>query len=904
MTRRVTTPALVSHHLRSRSGGSAVAALVLLLSLVGTLAPLALGSLADAAMRDRLSSVGALDRDVETTVAGLPQSAAQPVDPALTGDDVWGGFLASVDAIRAEAEPPLPSLLAAPRVVSTSLDLPLVETGPSSVVTVAFDPAYADEIRIVEGRAPEPAVAQEIPREGEANATVEIVLSTETASEMDWAVGETRTTLLGGYRTAIVLTGLFEAVDAGSDYWQHVPSVLKPNIFDDGNRPRTVTGTGYADPASLPIAFSLPGRQETTVWFPFDTSSIDAACAPETAAALRKLTATSHTIGSSADGVGILSLRFTADVTATIEQALAQQAATAGLIAMIVAGPIGVAAAVLVLGCRLVLERRRAALRLLSARGASNGQLRGLLGTEGVLLGVVPAVVGAAAAWAIGSIAWAAAFTPATLMPALILALATPVILALLAGAASERPARADLGRRGSRVRLIAEGVVFVLAAAAVSLLFLRGTITSGVDILQAATPLLLALVACLITLRLYPLPLRRVLESARRAPALGSFLGAARALREPSIGLTPVLALVVGVSVAVSSGVLLSSLQDGVTRSAQAQIGADLKVTGGSFTTQQLERVRAIDGVRAASGISGAETATIDVDGQKRPTSVFVVDAADLRAVQGEGPGLLPAGTTLEPGGDPVPIIVAGATAALIGDSADVRVNAVDVEVAGVSRGPSPIGTRENWVAIDSSDAEQVIGRDPSDRTLLLRLAPAASIDDVSTSLRAELGPAVRIEWVDRIVDGIRSSPSVQGVRIALLAATALAALLSALAIVMTLTLAGPARARVLALLRTLGARPRIATSLALWEIGPPAVAAIIAGTVFGALVPLVVLAGVDLRSFTGSTVQPAYQIDPATLALTLGGFVLLAVLFTAVALLVSRRVRAASALRTVEEG
>jgi putative ABC transport system permease protein len=143
-----------------------------------------------------------------------------------------------------------------------------------------------------------------------------------------------------------------------------------------------------------------------------------------------------------------------------------------------------------------------------------------------------------------------------------------------------------------------------------------------------------------------------------------------------------------------------------------------------------------------------------------------------------------------------------------------------------------------------------------------------------------------------------------VQGVRIALLAATALAALLSALAIVMTLTLAGPARARVLALLRTLGARPRIATSLALWEIGPPAVAAIIAGTVFGALVPLVVLAGVDLRSFTGSTVQPAYQIDPATLALTLGGFVLLAVLFTAVALLVSRRVRAASALRTVEEG
>ena len=113
-----------------------------------------------------------------------------------------------------------------------------------------------------------------------------------------------------------------------------------------------------------------------------------------------------------------------------------------------------------------------------------------------------------------------------------------------------------------------------------------------------------------------------------------------------------------------------------------------------------------------------------------------------------------------------------------------------------------------------------------------------------------------------------IESGPSVQGVRFALLAATAVAALLSALAIVMTLTLAAPARGRVLALLRTLGAPPRIATSLALWEIGPPAVAAVIAGTLFGALVPLVVLAGVDLRSFTGSTVQPAYQADAATLA------------------------------------
>ncbi len=81
--------------------------------------------------------------------------------------------------------------------------------------------------------------------------------------------------------------------------------------------------------------------------------------------------------------------------------------------------------------------------------------------------------------------------------------------------------------------------------------------------------------------------------------------------------------------------------------------------------------------------------------------------------------------------------------------------------------------------------------------------------------------------------------------------------------------------------------------------------VAAVIAGTIFGALVPLVVLAGVDLRSFTGSTIQPGYQADAATLAVTLGGFVCSAPRSPHCALSrLAARARAASALRTVEEG
>ncbi len=812
---------------------------------------------------------------------------------------MWGSFATAVEGIRAGADAPLPEILGEARAVTVSSDNQLAESPRTQELTVAYAPGYDDEMLIVEGRLPEPAALTP----ADETSSIEAVLSVETAGQLEWVVGETRTinTLPGSIEVALV--GLFEAVDPGSDYWQHVPSVLAPKIFDDGNSPRSTTGTAFVHPASLATVHP-PGVYTTRVWYPTDVDGVDAADAEQTVAALRKLTSVSHTIASSADGVGILSLRFEAEVTGEIELALAQRESTAGVIAMLVAGPVGVAAAVLLLGCRLILERRRPSLRLLSARGASTGQLRALLGIEGVLVGLLPALLGALVIAVAGAAILGVSPAVSGIGAALLLGLTPVVILILLAPSVAERPTRADLGRTGSRMRLIIEGVVVGLAAIGLVLLFVRGY-SAGVDPLLAATPLLLSLVACLITLRVYPLPLAALHARARRSVGLDAFLGSARALREPAIGLTPVLALVVGVSVAVSSGILLSALQSGITEASRAQIGADMRVTGASFTLEQLERVQEIDGVAAATGLSGAEPATLDINGQKRATFAFVVDATELREVQGDGPGMLPPGVSLEPvDGGTMPLVVSGPTAEEIDGSTELRLGSIGAEVVGVTSGPVPIGARENWVALDASYAEEVLGRDPADRTLLVRLDEGASAAEVESALIEVLGQGIRIDTADEIASRIESGPAVQGVRIALLAATAVAALLSALAIVMTLSLVAGARARVLALLRTLGAPRRASTSLALWEIGPPAVAAIIAGTVFGALVPLVVLAAVDLRPFTGSSVAPDYRVDPAILALTLGGFVVVATALTALTLLISRRIRAAGALRTVEEG
>ncbi|WP_394289256.1 FtsX-like permease family protein [Microbacterium sp.] len=892
MSARWSTAALIRRHLQARAaGGAALALLTLVLSLLAGLAPVALIQLADATVRDRVDGLSATVRDVTSTTLGIPQVGSS--EPDATAEEVWARFLAAGEQVRSTAAEPLPSLLSPVRAVARVQDMPLSVDPRTRLISFAFSPGYEDEIDLVDGR---------LPLRPSPGGRWEIALSESTATQMEWTVGETRVTETVDGDVEITLVAIFVPRDPDGEFWVHAPSILEPHVFDDGNAPREVTATGFANPAALAdLAGFDTVASRTDAWFPVDASGIDAEAA---VAALRGLTSVGQVFGQSADGPGILGVRFEAAMTAEIEQALGQQRSTLGVIAMLVAGPAGVSIAVLVLACRIVLEARRPALRLLSARGASHAQLRGLLVTEGIVWAVLPAAATIAVTAAVGLVTGGPATPLVAFLPAAAVGLAPVGILAALAPAAAERAARADLGTRGSRSRLLLKGTVIALAAISLVLLAVRGY-TDGVDLLLAAVPLLLALAACVLTLRLYPLPLRGLLVRARRSSEVSGFLGAARALREPTIGATPVLALVVGVSVAVSSGILLSVLDAGGEEASRARVGSDVRITGPLFTAAQLDHLRAVAGVSGVAGISGAETARLEMDGVDIATAVFVIESDAVREVQGDGPGLLPPGVALDlPSTDAVPIIASGPVADAIGDADVVRVDTTPVEVVGVTRGPSPTGSRENWVAIDAGVAEEVLGKDPSDRTVLVGLDVGASPAEVSDAVRGVVSPAARIESVAQVDAETRSGPAVQGVRTALTVATAVAALLASFAIAMTLVLGSGPRRRVVALLRTLGAPRRVARDLVVWEVGPPATAALVAGAAFGALIPLVVMAAVDLRPFTGSTVAPAYTADAGILLLCVGGFLVSAAALTAIALAASRRTPTESALRTVEEG
>src|SRR5699024_1031472 len=115
--------------------------------------------------------------------------------------------------------------------------------------------------------------------------------------------------------------------------------------------------------------------------------------------------------------------------------------------------------AVFLLGAQLLVSRRRPALALLSARGGSGLQLRGMLAAEGLVIGLPAAAAGAAAAIAL----LPGRTTGADLVLTAAVALTPAVLLAATTTSRGLRQGRADLGARRSRWRWIVE--VVVLAA-------------------------------------------------------------------------------------------------------------------------------------------------------------------------------------------------------------------------------------------------------------------------------------------------------------------------------------------------------------------------------------------------------------------------------------------------------
>lgn len=884
---------LLLRHFTASVGASLLVAIVVLVVVTTVaLVPRALAAMASAELRGQMQSIAPEQRDPTAEGIGPIITELQPHYAATQEDfeialDAWralgveGAYRPMEEAIaeiRAEQAPVLRDLLGEGDYYSRTEPIPTPPAvpdrdAPIMQTTVAVDPRIEQRVTLVEGSFPEPWVYDSVP--------VPLMLSVQTAEAMRWSVGETRDRV----GQQVVLSGTFEPIDASAPYWRHAPGVLEPQVLDDGNSTPQVTGIAYVNPLTITLS---RGAQHTTVWYPMEVEGLDFADAAALAPELRTFTDQPQLapvpIGTP------LSLAFDSGAVDVLDTVLGRASTTASVLAMVASGPLGVVLAVFALGARSVVERRRSALALASARGASGLQLRGAMALEGALVGILPAAAG---------IVIAALVLPgpqplAAFVAPVLLGLAPAVLFAASARPASLRSTRDDLGSSG-RFRWIVEVLIVGLAGLALFLLVRRGLTTSsavGLDPLLAATPLLLALAVCVGVLRLYPLPLLALSRRLRRRGGLTGFLGATRAVRERTLALAAVLALVVGVSVAVFSSVLLTTLDRGVSAGAAGVIGGDLRVEGPVFDEDAVAGASGVEGVQGVSGIDTVGPAALRIDKVRTTVTLFVVDGATLAAFRE-----VPAGFG-EREGESIPIVISEGLAESVA-GADLLLEGEPATVAAVADSTTGYGAVGDWVLVDRAFTEDVTGNAFLPRLLLVDLASGADARAVAEAMEQLGGPTTTVTSLDDAIAEARSAPTTAGLRLALILAVAAIAALAALAIVLSTAIGAESRNRILGLLRTLGLSGRQSSGLVAWELAPPAIVAVVAGTLLGLALPWAVIAAVDLRPFTGGAAQPAPSVDPVLIAGVLGAVLIAVLVASAIAIAIARRRSPATTLR-----
>jgi putative ABC transport system permease protein len=926
---------LVRRGLRASWGAAAVLATVsLVAALVLTSLPRAVERWHTAMLDHAASQVSAISRDIRLTPTGAPRSFTDR-NPNVLAAPPWDVALSWLEDVREDLPEPLHGTVGRPHVTVSAPEVPVAPApglGISAVrLVLRGAPDLADHARLIEGAWPEPSpvvfrwgegadgdgadgVGADDDADDDLGVTpTQIALSRAGASTIGWTLGSVHE--LPPPFPPVTVVGIYEPAGGTVGYFEHATYGSAPLIVTDPMSGTTVTLAGAVAPeVILPLALGSP---QLTLWYPVDLSDV---AGNETRTLLdqtRRLTAASL----ESSGLDGLPVRVSTGATDLLGRVLAQQVSVDAVLAVTAAGPVGALLVVLALGARLVVERRRQALALLHARGASDRAVRTVAAAEGAVAGLPGAAVG----MVVGLLLVPGTVSAGQVVLASVAGLAPAVALTLTASTARLGVGRrADLGR-GGRWRVTGEALVMIAAAVSTWFLVARGAVGAGgaaggtaraerVDPLVVVAPALLCLAVALLVVRALPwlvAPLERAL--ARRRGLVG-FLGAARARRDPAGGVLPAVALVLCVAVGASSSVLSTTVDAGMSDAAWERVGADVRVSDVWISPEQVAGLRAADGVDAVATLGTFGAGTVTSDGAQERVAVVAVDASALARVQDGVPGAVEASTLAALTRDTVdgalPVLASSTTG--LPDAA-----AGDLARDGSTKEPVPVrsvGTIDvlpgmpparKFLVVDAARAAEAFGLTYLPGVAFVRLdARAAATAGVPPALTAVVDTdTARWETATGAATELAASPAPRALRTAATLALALAAGLVAMAVVLTLLLAGPARARLLAVLRSLGAGGRQGRSLVVWETAPWVVVALVAGAVLAWAVPAVVLAAVDLTVLTGGSAQPLARYDPGILVGLGAGLVLVAVVAGGVVAVRSGRDVAAQ-LRTGGDG
>lgn len=787
--------------------------------------------------------------------------------------------------------------------------LPMPDGIPPELVLDAPS-ALADNARYLSGRAPG---ARE-------DGGMEAAVSENTAKTLHLKAGSVvHVSGTDGKPKAITITGVVRPLGVKRAFWSFDPTLHTPvnSMKGSVDNPKWYwIAALIVSPETAPQFVNTLGEPEQYWRFAPEAGHLTAQDTDKLAAALASVGA----------GPGLVRIRdvlgdnggFTTDLDLVVGGFRGLRDSIASVVAVAVFGVGAVAAVVLLMTGGLFTARRHHELALMRSRGAS------LAGIGGRLLGEMAAVAVPAA---VLGLALAFVFTGASadrLVPGCLAALAVTLIgclvVPLRAVFLHRRPqlhsARDDLiVARPSRRRTVVELTFLVLAVGAVTALRRRGVddtaggpgsgtdpnavAPSSVDYLVSAAPVLIALIAAFVLVRLYPLPLRWAARPARRLRGAIGFLSLARAGRSSATGALPLLALLVALTTAAFGGAVLTGVDEARDHAAYLATGADARVSGGTGwaplaagvekTVRDFPGVREVSPVQVELGLELPARPGIDDTGMGAPL-IGVEPGSYARLADRLGLGAFPAGLLKDTGtGGPkavgdnervVPAIASPKVAERLGDKPlEIMAAAGRFHVKVVAvRTVTPALPERDFLLVNAAD---LVNQAPN--TLLVT---GGALD--GKALRAAVLAKDKSGYVGLASEkraGTVESPLQTGAERLYLVAIAAGAGYAVLALLLSLLQAAPERTTLLARLRTMGLTRSQGRLLLALEALPQALPAAVGGVVVGWATIQLLSPGVDLGrlALDGSTSEAmglgaTLRADVWSLGLPAAGVVVLA--------------------------
>lgn len=713
-------------------------------------------------------------------------------------------------------------------------------------------------------------------------------------------------TLHTGTSTTLTVTGILSTRAAGSPFWTADPVALAPRLMElSANAPAFWVGAAVVGPGELAgIKRAFPATNMQVSWdFPLDLSHLSASQVPALEHTLTTLTSTAGQIGRVAHGEFSAEPPEPVPLTVSVSQQLAdfgqQDRAVSGVLSLQFVSLAMVAALAVLLCSWLLAEHRRAHFIVSRARGASAGQqMRMALRSTAaitlpaaVLAAVLAVLVTPGASTTLGY--WLAALV-------VLAALGGPPVIALRWHRAAAR--RLASSRRAALRRILSE--VALVAASAGGLALLRRQGAGGhADWFLSLAPVLVAIPAAIVTLRLYPLALRGLVTLASARRGVATFVGSARAARTALTVALPVFALVVALSVAAFGTMARSSVHRAQVTTSWRQVGADAVIASQApaapLSAAAARAIAAVPGKRhvaVVSVLTGVTSSGFQV-------TIAAADPAQLASVMAAKPGAAAAGRAVAglsqagsgAAGGSTPALVSAGAAKIIGAGGSLRAGTSTLHVAVAGRAPAVPGLRAAAVVLVPASS---LGA--GQRPASLVLITGAGLDGQALTAVAHRDlPGATVALRSSALARLARAPLPRAALLALAGGTGAAALLSIAVLLITLLLGARSRELTMTRLRVIGMAPRQARWLTVAEVLPQVAAAAVGGACAAVALAPLLRPALNLSSFAGRSGAVPVRLDLTALAVTTAVLLALALLSLLASELTARHRSPGTALR-----